>query len=102
QEGKLIRQWLHIEHPDSPAHRGFSVPQWVPCKTDARLKILQCGIAEKGIAQMSRGICDVPQICELAFCLRHQGWHRVAQAPLWPRLREPAHAVLRSGAYAGL
>ena len=78
QKDELVGQRLDIEHPDSPADGSFSIPQWIPCKAEAWLKVLQRGVVEKGISQVGRGICDVPQVRELAAGLAYHGRHFVA------------------------
>ena len=47
---ELIRQRQHIENTESAAHRGFSILERIPGKSNSRLKVL-CGgvVSYKGV-----------------------------------------------------
>ena len=58
-QDELIEERQHIEHPPSTTYSQLTVVERIPSKTDTGLKILQCGIAEEGIAKMCVGIREV-------------------------------------------
>src|SRR2546429_76295 len=69
-------------HSYATSDCSFSIVERVPCKTDARFKILQRGIVEEGVTKVGCGVCDVPQVGELTVGLCQHGVHLITQTQI--------------------
>src|ERR1700730_8723282 len=85
---ELIRQRQDIEDAGSAADSQFTVAQWVPGKTYARLKVMKGGVREKRAnaaaacdkhATDGQLVTQIAEVDELAVCFRGHGRHLVTQ-----------------------